>query len=129
MSLSAAAAALAALLLIGLAGFHAALALGAPLGAYAWGGQHRGALPPRLAWGSALSVPITLGMAIVLLIRAQLLYPQWAAAMEWAVWAIFLYLVVNAVANWRSTSADERQVMGPLATGLAVLVLTVAMTG
>lgn len=126
MSTAAAAAALAALLLVGLAGFHAGLALGAPWGAYAWGGQHKGALPQRLQWGSAASVPVVLGMAVVLLIRAGLLYPHSARAMEWPVWGIFLYLVVNTVANWKSDSADERRVMGPLATVLLVLVAIVA---
>ncbi|SFZ81860.1 hypothetical protein SAMN02983003_0737 [Devosia enhydra] len=126
MTLAAGAALLASLLLIGLAGFHAALAMGAPWGAYAWGGQHKGALPQRLQWGSAASVPVVLGMAVVLLIRTGLLHPQLSAAMEWAVWAIFLYLVLNAVANWRSESEQERRVMGPLATGLALLVAIVA---
>lgn len=38
-----------------LALFQIALALGAPLGRFAWGGQHR-VLPPRLRVGSAVSV-------------------------------------------------------------------------
>ena len=126
MSTAAAAATLAGLLLVGLAGFHAALAMGAPWGRYAWGGQHKGALPQRLQWGSAVSVPVVLAMAVVLLIRAEVLHPQYARGMEWPVWGIFLYLVVNTVANWKSDSADERRVMGPLATVLLVLVAIVA---
>ena len=45
-------------LLGGLAVFQALLALGAPLGAFAWGGQHR-VLPTRLRVGSAVSSPST----------------------------------------------------------------------
>ena len=44
----------AAVLLVGLAAFHAALALGAPWGAYAWGGETEGPLPPRQQLGSTL---------------------------------------------------------------------------
>ena len=41
------------MLLMGL--FQVALALGAPWGALAWGGQHGGTLPAGYRWGSAFA--------------------------------------------------------------------------
>ncbi len=122
------AALVAAVLLVGLAVFQSALALGAPLGRYAWGGRHQGALPPRLQLGSALAVPLLLGMAMIVMIRARLIYPDLATRMAWPNWAVFLYLVINLFANLRSESRDERRVMAPLALVLAVLVAYVAIS-
>ena len=44
-------------ILLALAIFQLALALGAPLGRFAWGGQHR-VLPVRLRIGSAIAIVI-----------------------------------------------------------------------
>jgi TRAP-type uncharacterized transport system fused permease subunit len=128
MSLVGLAAGLAALLLVGLALFHAALALGLPYGRLAWGGESNGALPPRLQWGSALMVPVLLAMALIVLIRVGILYPHLASAMVWPHWAVFFFLVVNTFANFRSDSRDERRIMGPLAAATAALVGYVAVT-
>ncbi|RUT32591.1 hypothetical protein EMQ25_05415 [Arsenicitalea aurantiaca] len=126
MPLPAAAALLSSLLLVGLAGFQLVLALGAPYGAWAWGGRHEGALPERLRLGSALSAPLLLGMAIILGIRGGILYPQWQLAMLPAAWIVFLFLITSAFANLRSASPRERRTMGPLSLVLAGLALIVA---
>ena len=117
---------IAAVLITGVAVFQLALALGAPLGAYAWGGGHRGVLPPRLQLGSALSAPLLLGFAIMVLIRAGVVYPAWSAAMTWPVWILFMFMVLNTVANSRSPSPEERRTMTPLTAALALLVGYVA---
>ncbi len=52
------------LLLAALAGFQAALLAGAPLGEYAWGGQHR-VLPRRLRIGSAVAIVLYLLFAVI----------------------------------------------------------------
>jgi hypothetical protein len=68
-------------LLGALAAFQVVLASGAPLGRFAWGGQHR-ALPRRLRISSAVSVAIYALLGVLLLTRADLIRP-WAP--EWAV--------------------------------------------
>lgn len=128
MTLVALAGGLAALLFLGLAVFQAALATGAPLGRYAWGGSHEHVLPPRLQLGSALAVPLLLGMALIVSIRAGLIYPDLSAQMTWPTWTVFLFMTMNTFANLRSGSRDERRVMGPLALLLAVLVAYVAIS-
>jgi hypothetical protein len=49
----------------GVAGFQTALALGAPWGAAAWGGEHPGVLPPRLRAASAAGAVLWIGAATV----------------------------------------------------------------
>ena len=55
-----------------LAVFQLALALGAPLGHFAWGGQHR-VLPGRLRIGSLVSIVIYAIIAVLALDRAGLI--------------------------------------------------------
>lgn len=126
--MTALAAGLAALLLAAVAAFQAALALGAPFGAYAWGGKHDGPLPERLRFGSAISAPLLLGMAAIILVRGGIIWPTFQPAAVWAVWAIFLFMVINTVANWRSESPKERRVMTPLTLAIAVAILVLQLS-
>ena len=112
---------LAGILLIALAAFHAALASGASLGAYAWGGSDDGVLPPRLRRGSALLTPIVLAMGLVVLVRGGWLYADSAREMTIPVWCIFVFLVLQVSGALRSSSSKERRVMGPLYIVIAAL--------
>lgn len=114
------------ILLVGLTVFQAALVAGAPLGQLAWGGQHR-LLPTRLRIGSAISILIYAGIAMVVLARAGLVpWPpgDWVPALCWAVAG---YLVLGIPLNAISRSRPERLVMTPLVTLLAALALIVAL--
>lgn len=55
---------------LGIASFQIALALGAPIGQAAWGGNHHGQLPPGLRVGSAIVVGIYILAALVVMGRA-----------------------------------------------------------
>jgi hypothetical protein len=102
---------LAALILAGIAAFHAALALGQPWGQYAWGGQAEGKLPPRLQLGSTILTPIVGAMALIVLIRGGWLYTGQAPSMVLAVWGVFLFLMTQFFGALRSESKRERQRM------------------
>jgi hypothetical protein len=115
----------AALLLCAIAVFQIALALGAPLGAYAWGGEHPGVLPRRLRTGSAVSAPLLLAMAVIVATSAGLILPEWRRDLSWATWLIFLFMVINTGANWRSKSRQERRLMTPVTLVIAALLLVV----
>ena len=117
------AAPLAALLLFGLAAFYGALSLGAPLGAYAWGGQPPGPLSPRLQLGSVLLTPICAAMAMILLVRGGILFAGNAEAMVWPVWGVFCFQVTTMFGSLRSTSRPERRITTP------VLAIGVILTG
>jgi hypothetical protein len=124
------AALLAAILLFGFAGFHAALGLGAPWAEFAWGGQaEAGPLPRRLQVGSTVLAPFVAAMGAVLLIRGGWIYPALAPEMVWPIWAVFLFVVTQAFGALRSQSPRERRRMTPLYAIAAVLCAVVAFGG
>lgn len=112
-----------------LAGFQVALACGAPLGQFAWGGQHPGTLPIAFRIGSAVSVLIYGFFATIVLDQAGLIdvYPE--AFAQVAIWFVVGFLALGMLANAASRSKPERVVMTPVALVLAVLSLVVALTG
>ncbi|TDP94604.1 hypothetical protein EDF62_1024 [Leucobacter luti] len=112
--------------LAALAVFQIALACGAPLGAYAWGGQHGGVLPVRLRIGSAVSVVLYAILAGIMLSRAGIVTLLPDAVARPAAWTVFGYFVLGAIMNLISRSPKERAVMTPLSVVLAVLALLVA---
>lgn len=109
-----------------LAAFQIALALGAPLGRFAWGGQHR-VLPPRLRVGSAVSVLIYVLIDLIAWDRvgAIALFP--AGFAEVAMWVIFAYFMLGILMNAISRSKPERFTMVPVTIVLAVLSLFIAL--
>ncbi len=106
--------ALAALFCVLLAAFHLALALGAPLGAYAWGTGEDGPLSSRLRRGSAILSPIILAMGVVLLIRGGWFDAVESQNMIVPGWAILLFMVTQAFGSIRSPSPRERRVTAPI---------------
>lgn len=109
-----------------LAIFQAALIAGAPLGHFAWGGQHR-VLPRRLRIGSAVAIVLYGLFALILMMRAGLLAP-WPDTgwITFASWVILAYLALGVVMNAISRSLPERLTMTPLVVALLVLSLVVA---
>lgn len=120
------AAIVAAALLAALALFQAALAGGAPLGRFAWGGQHR-VLPTGLRIGSAIAILIYLAIALVLLERAEVTSMFDADdAIAVLTWVIVAFFTLGIVMNGISRSRPERFTMTPLVIALAILSLMVA---
>jgi uncharacterized membrane protein SirB2 len=110
-----------------LAVFQMALVLGAPLGRFAWGGQHR-VLPSGLRIGSLVAIALYALFSAVLMMRAGLA-PAWPDA-SWlhpATWAVTAYMGLGVVVNAISRSRPERLTMTPLVAVLLVLTLVVAL--
>jgi hypothetical protein len=106
----------AAALLLGVAGFQAALALGAPWGAAAYGGGNPGVLPESFRASSAVASGVyvllaaTAGTSLVpAALRRRVLYG--AAGL----------MVVGAVMNLASPSLVERMIWTPVTASLVVL--------
>ncbi|QYO77493.1 hypothetical protein [Devosia salina] len=115
-------------LMAGLAVFQLALALGAPLGHFAWGGQHK-VLPRGLRIGSLLSIVLYGLFSAIVMMRSALLAP-WPDA-GWigpATWALVAYLALGIVMNAISRSLPERLTMTPLVAVLCALALIVALS-
>jgi len=122
------AAAIAFVVLLGcLVLFQLALALGAPWGRFAWGGQHDGVLPAGYRIGSVVAAVVYALIGSIALDRASVIawYPPGFTVV--AMWVVFGLLVLGVLMNAISRSKSERSVMTPIALCLAVLALLVAL--
>jgi hypothetical protein len=113
-------------ILAALAVFQLSLALGAPLGRFAWGGQHR-VLPVRLRIGSAVSIVIYTVIAAIALDRAGVIDVVSDVVSTVGMWVVFAYFVLGIPMNAISRSKPERYTMTPIVVVLAVLSLVVAL--
>ena len=109
--------------------FQLALALGAPWGEYAMGGRSRGRLPAPLRVGAVLQAVILGLMALVVLSRAGLVLPTWAAASARWIGVVVTVAVASAVLNAMTRSVWERRIWLPVTLVLVVSSLTVALAG
>jgi hypothetical protein len=109
-----------------LAVFQLALALGAPLGRFAWGGQYR-VLPARLRVGSAVSILVYALIVLVAWDRVGAIDLFGEPVSEIAMWVIFAYFALGILMNAISKSRPERYTMVPVSIILAVLSFFIAM--
>lgn len=112
--------------LAALAAFQLALILGAPLGRFAWGGQHR-VLPARLRIGSAVSILIYALIDVIAWDRVQAIDVLPDPFSQVAMWVIFAYFALGILLNAISRSRPERYTMVPVTIVLAVLSFFIAM--
>ena len=110
-----------------LAVFQLALSLGAPLGRFAWGGQHR-VLPTRLRIGSLVSIVIYGLVAVLALDKVGLIDVVPDLVSDIGMWVVFAYFVLGIPLNAISRSKPERYTMTPVVAVLAVLSLLVALS-
>ena len=111
-----------------LALFQIALALGAPLGEFAWGGKAK-VLPAKLRIGSIVSVLLYAVIAIIFLERAEIThFVGSVAAVHVAAWVVFGYFVLGVLMNAVSRSKRERFTMTPVTIVLPTLALIVALS-
>ena len=112
--------------LVALAAFQLALALGAPLGRFAWGGQHR-VLPTGLRVGSAAAIAIYAFIGVLALDRAGAVDAFPGRFSTVGMWVVVAYFVLGVGLNAISRSAPERLVMVPVTIALAALSTVVAL--
>jgi hypothetical protein len=114
-------------ILLGLAIFQLSLIFGAPIGRFAWGGQHT-VLPMKLRISSATSIVIYALFAVMILNSAGILHLfDNDTVGNIAIWVLFVYFTLGVFLNAISRSKPERNLMTPIAAALAVLVLCVAI--
>ena len=109
--------------------FQIALALGAPWGNAAWGGQHDGVLPVRLRIASAV-----VGVVVYPLIGAFVLASAGLIEADWmpgtgkaGMWVLTGFFGLGAIANFASRSKAER-IWGPVSLAIAICCGLIAMT-
>jgi hypothetical protein len=125
---------IAAALLLGLAGFQAGLAAGAPWGAVSYGGRAAtddGRLPTPMRVMSALAVVILVLAAWTVLAQGGVVSsgPVSDGALRNVTWGIAAYLALNTLGNIASKNRTERLVMGSISLILVVLTALVAWQG
>jgi hypothetical protein len=123
------AAALVAVLLLGvLVIFQAALALGAPWGSAAWGGQNPGVLPRNLRIASAIAAIVVYPIVILLVAAAGgLVDDDWVPVdLTITMWVLAAILALGAVMNFISRSPRER-IWGPVALVIALFCALIAL--
>lgn len=109
-----------------LAAFQLALALGAPIGRFAWGGQHR-VLPAGLRVGSVVSILVYALIAVIAWERAGALELFGDTFAGIAMWVVFAYFTLGILVNAISRSRPERYTMVPVTLVLSALAFAVAV--
>lgn len=112
-----------------LAAFQLAVAAGAPLGQYVWGGFHTGRLPARFRLASLFATGLLIAFSLLLLERAGIFSgldrPGIAGVAVWAMVALF---ALSTIGNLASRSPSEKKLMTPVAILLTVCCLIVALS-
>jgi hypothetical protein len=118
----------ACVILVALALFQIALIAGAPIGRFAWGGQHH-VLPATLRVGSAISILLYAVFALILMQKAGLTTVfRSDVFVQSAAWVLVVYFTLGILMNGISRSKAERTTMVPVTAVLAILGLIVAIS-
>ena len=113
-------------ILTGLTVFQIALIAGAPIGRFAWGGQHQ-VLPVNLRLASVTSIVLYLAFGAVILDNAGVIAMMPDTFSQPGAWILTAYFAVGIGLNALSRSKPERSVMTPLAAALALTCAVVAL--
>lgn len=106
--------------------FQLALALGAPWGEWAMGGQYPGKFPPRLRIAAVVQLVILVLLAVVVAIRAGLLLDAYFRFANRAIWGVVIFCTISAVLNLITPSKKERLLWAPVTLLLLISSLVVA---
>ena len=122
----------AAVLIAAVAAFQLALAMGAPYGDAVFGGSaptRSGVLTAPFRALAVVQAVLLVLLGWVLLARTQVVgIPLLGSgAVVWVTWAIVLFLIVNAMANFSAPHPIERWVMGSVTLVLSGLGLFIAL--
>lgn len=110
--------------LLGLGVFQILLVGGAPLGHFAWGGQHL-ILPWAFRIGSVVSVLLYMGFALVILDAAKLIFVLTERLSNILIRVTAGYFLIGVGMNLISPSVLERVIMAPVAALLCMLTVLV----
>lgn len=107
--------------------FQCALAAGAPWGHLAMGGKFPGRLPVPMRLACLLQIAVLWLLAAVVWCRAGLGWPQWQPLAHNAIWGVVGFSVLSVALNLATPSKAERRLWAPVAIGLALASLRVAL--
>jgi hypothetical protein len=108
--------------------FQAALALGAPWGAYAMGGAIPGRWPPAMRLVAAGQAVLLAALAVVVLDAAGLLDVPVIRDIPALIWLVVAVSAVSLAMNAVSRSAGERRIWVPVALVMLGSAVIIALT-
>jgi len=108
--------------------FQIALAAGAPWGAFAMGGAFPDQFPPALRIAALIQAALLVGLALIVLARAELILPTWSRVSRWLVWIVVAFSTLSLLLNLITPSAGERAIWAPIAFLLLISSGIVAFT-
>ena len=108
--------------------FQLALALGAPWGEMAMGGKYPGRFPPTLRVAAVVQLLLLLFVALIVLVRAEIVFGEYLEFSRSAVWFVVALLVVSSILNIVTPSKKERMFGAPIAIILLICSSIVAIS-
>ena len=107
--------------------FQLGLALGLPWGKASMGGKYPGKYPPAMRIVAVLNMVILSGIAIIVLVKADLLFPRLDSFASTAIWFIIGFCAIGTLLNAITPSKIERKLWLPTTALLFVTSLIVAL--
>lgn len=88
--------------------FQACLVAGMPWGQASMGGKFPGKYPPNMRWVALINMLVLAFLACIVLIRADLLFPQFMEFAKIGIWFVLLFCFVGTILNTITPSKIER---------------------
>ena len=107
--------------------FHLALAVGAPWGKLTMGGFYGGVLPTKLRITALLQALLIAATIIIVLARANLWFSNLQSLADTSIWFVVALFAVSTVLNIITRSTWERRMGVPIAGGMFVSSLVIAL--
>jgi hypothetical protein len=107
--------------------FQGCLAAGLPWGAASMGGKFPGKYPPKMRVVAVINIFILGLIALVVLSRAGLLFPELLSFSRVAIWFVVGFWAVGTVLNTITPSKIER-IWAPLALVQLIISITIALS-
>lgn len=108
--------------------FQLAIVLGAPVGEYAYGGQHQGKLPTGFRVASVFSMAVMIALAGHYLAQIGLFTPLLdAGGNAIANWVFVGFFALSALMNNISKSEKEKRVFGSVTIAMLLSAILVAL--
>ena len=108
--------------------FQFALALGAPWGHLAMGGKFPGRFPPAMRVAAVVQALVLSALAGVVVARSGWALPGWSGVAGWLIWVVVGVSFVSLAMNSITPSRWERILWAPVAGGLFISALWVALS-
>lgn len=107
--------------------FQACLAIGLPWGVASMGGKFPGKYPPKMRFVAIINIIILSFMAIIVLSRANLLFPSMMPFSKIAIWVVVVFYLAGTILNTITPSTIER-IWAPVALFQLITSIIVALT-